>query len=62
MPFGIGWMEISIALLVAVLLFGGRLPEMARNMGRALPAFKKGLNDFQGECDQVIKEAENGIK
>ena len=43
--------ELILIALVALLLFGGRLPEVGRNLGRGISQFKKGL-----------KEAENGIK
>jgi sec-independent protein translocase protein TatA len=40
-PFGIGWVEILILLLVALLLFGPkRLPEMGRSLGKGLREFK----------------------
>lgn len=35
--------ELIIVLVVAVLLFGSRLPKIARNMGQAQKEFKKGL-------------------
>ncbi len=40
-------MEMAFILMVALLLFGRRLPEVARSMGRSIQEFKKGLNDAQ---------------
>jgi sec-independent protein translocase protein TatA len=37
-----GWIAI---LFIALLLFGARLPRMARNMGKGINEFKKGLNE-----------------
>jgi sec-independent protein translocase protein TatA len=37
---------------VALLLFGNRLPEVARSIGRAIQEFKKGLKDVQDEVKQ----------
>lgn len=42
----IHWIVIGI---VALLLFGNRLPEVARSMGRAFKEFKRGLSDVSGE-------------
>ena len=46
----VGWMEILVVLLVALLLFGSKkLPELARALGKSLSEFKRGR-------DEVIKE------
>ena len=37
-----GWIAV---LFIALLLFGARLPKMARNMGKGINEFKKGLNE-----------------
>lgn len=39
-----GW-EVAAIALVALLLFGNRLPSVARSMGRGITEFKKGLSD-----------------
>lgn len=45
MPFGIGWVEVLILLLVALLVFGPkRLPEMGRSLGRGLREFKDSIS------------------
>ena len=46
-----GWIVI---LIVALLLFGKRLPEVARGLGRSLNEFKKGLNEAQQTKDDVM--------
>lgn len=47
-----GWQEILIILVVGVLLFGRRLPEVGRNVGRSIVEFKKGLRGVQDEIDR----------
>jgi sec-independent protein translocase protein TatA len=47
--FGLGPMELMIVGVVAVLLFGKRLPEVGRSMGKSIVEFKKGMRD--GEQD-----------
>ena len=42
--FGLGAWEITIIGMVALLLFGPRLPKVARALGQSLMELKKGLN------------------
>src|SRR5262249_30666661 len=49
--FGLGPLEMLIVLGIAVLLFGSRLPEVGRSLGKGLMEFKKGLNDLKNEVD-----------
>ncbi|MGQ0644508.1 MAG: twin-arginine translocase TatA/TatE family subunit [Elusimicrobiota bacterium] len=44
--FGMGWQELALILVVALLLFGAkRLPEIGRSFGRAITSFKEGMKD-----------------
>ena len=47
LPGGIGFYEMMIFAVIAVLLFGSRLPEVARNVGQSYQHFRKGLSDIQ---------------
>ncbi len=49
--FGLGPMEMLIVGVIAVLLFGNRLPEVGRSLGKGLIEFKKGLRDIQNDVD-----------
>lgn len=44
--FGMGPTELLIIGAIAVLLFGSKLPEVARSLGTSYREFKKGLNEF----------------
>jgi sec-independent protein translocase protein TatA len=39
--------DLLIVGVVALLLFGNRLPSVARSLGRSLVEFKKGMNEGQ---------------
>lgn len=46
-PGGIGMYELIVFAVIAVLLFGSRLPEVARNVGQTYQQFREGLRDIQ---------------
>lgn len=43
--FGLSGWELIIILIVALLLFGKRLPDIMRGMGSSVREFKKGMED-----------------
>jgi sec-independent protein translocase protein TatA len=45
----IGPWELIIIALIALLVFGGRLPEVGRSLGKGIVEFKKGLRDTGDE-------------
>ncbi len=47
--FNIGWPELVLILLVCLLIFGaGKLPEVARQLSKAIQEFKKSLKGGDG--------------
>jgi len=50
---GIGTQELIIFGIIALLLFGKRLPEVARSMGKGIVEFKKGLAGIEDEVKQA---------
>lgn len=55
--FGIpgGW-EWIIVLVIALLIFGKRLPDTMRSIGRGVVDFKKGLKSVKDEVDEVEED------
>jgi sec-independent protein translocase protein TatA len=53
-----GW-EWLLILAVALLIFGKRLPDVARSMGKSIVEFKKGLHDIKDEMDQAGELPDN---
>jgi sec-independent protein translocase protein TatA len=52
--FGMGPMEMIIVGVIAVLLFGSRLPEVARSLGKSFVEFKKGIHGVESEINDAI--------
>ena len=48
-----GWAEILVILALGVLVFGKRLPDVGRNVGRGIVEFKKGTREIEDDIDQA---------
>lgn len=42
--------------IVAILLFGNRLPEVARSLGRSVNEFKRGLKEVKDNLDDAVND------
>ncbi len=49
LPGGVEWIVIAG---VGLLIFGRRLPEVARNLGRTVVEFKRGIRDVENDIDR----------
>ena len=56
--FGLGPFEMVVIGVIAVILFGGNLPEVARKLGGSYREFRRGLNEVQ----QQFRMAEHEVK
>jgi len=54
LPFGIGPGEMMFFGIIALLLFGKKLPEVARSLGKGVIEFKKGLRGIEDELDTNV--------
>src|SRR5437588_10268150 len=50
MPSGFEWLIIAA---IGLLIFGKRLPEVGRSLGKGIVEFKKGLKGVEDEVSQV---------
>lgn len=55
-----GW-EWIIILIVALLIFGRKLPDVARSVGKSLNAFKKGLREAEDEVSETKDEIQKEV-
>jgi sec-independent protein translocase protein TatA len=49
--FNLGTPEIIIILVVGVMLFGRRLPDVGRYLGKGIVEFKKGIKGVEDDID-----------
>lgn len=59
--FGLNPMEMIICGVVAVLLFGSRLPSVARSAGKSLTEFRRGMSDLQHDFRESMRESETAV-
>ncbi len=61
LAFGLGPMEMLIIGVIAVLLFGKRLPEVGRSLGKGIIEFKKGIHGIEDEIDSATTSSTSQI-
>ena len=51
--FGLGFQEVLLILFIALIVVGpGKLPDLARALGRGLAEFRKATNELKSTFDQ----------
>ncbi|MDQ7780141.1 MAG: twin-arginine translocase TatA/TatE family subunit [Planctomycetota bacterium] len=58
--FGLDTFEILVIVILAVVLFGRKLPEVTRALGRGVGEFRRGLRGIQDEVNRTI-DAEGSV-
>ncbi|MHC4957163.1 MAG: Sec-independent protein translocase subunit TatA/TatB [Planctomycetota bacterium] len=56
MPFNLSTGEIVVLLIVAVLVFGGRLPDVARKVARGVGEFRRGMSDEMRRVESTLAD------
>ena len=61
--FGLGFGELIVILIVALLLFGPeKLPEVARTMGKAVAELRRAMDEFRHEVSTPRFEVERELR
>lgn len=50
-------MELVVILVVALLIFGKRVPDIARRLGQSINEFKKGMKETTAELEKQPESA-----
>ena len=48
-----GWPELALLAVVGLLIFGKRLPEVGRSLGKGIVEFKKGLAGIEKDINDA---------
>src|SRR5882762_4132318 len=59
MPSGFEWL---IILAFGLLIFGKRLPEVGRSLGKGIVEFKKGLKGVEDEVEEASNQGERRVE
>ena len=58
MPFNLSTGEVMVLRLVAVLVFGGKLPEVARKVARGIADIKRNVGNEMRKIDTEVEVEE----
>jgi len=65
LAFGLpSYQEMMVLALVGLLIFGRRLPEVGRTVGRTIQQLRRGLQDFKDQLgqDEDLRQARSSIQ
>jgi Tat protein translocase TatB subunit len=62
MPFNLGFFEMVVIFIVALLVVGPRkLPDLGKSLGKSLREFRKATEDLKSNWEEQVREAETSV-
>lgn len=63
MPGNLGFWELAIIFVVALLIFGPRkLPELGRSLGKTLGEFRRATNELKRTWEEEVQAEERELR
>ena len=59
---GLSASEIAIVLVIGLLLFGSKLPQVGRSLGKTLTEFKRGLRGMEGDLEKLDRDTDRELE
>jgi sec-independent protein translocase protein TatA len=60
--FGLGWQELLIILIIALIIFGPRkLPEIGKSIGQAINGFRESTKKATSEAKKEIDSVKSAL-
>ena len=56
-----GYGELVVVAMLGLLIFGKRLPEVGKSLGKSIVEFKKGLKGVEEEIDRAVEHDQNDM-
>ena len=57
----LGWPEILIIVFLGLIIFGKRLPDIGKSLGKGIVSFKKGLQGVKDDIEDSVNREDDDV-